>query len=131
MPPLPKLKKHKEADASIKFRHWLEKNPLFTSSFEMKQTSANSIPFLAVEESQLNYGLAIRNKKGVLIRVQGTNGEPDYIYLKEEPSFVVVKFPKSFEIIAIPVWIKESQESKRRSLTNIRARQLSTYSIKI
>lgn len=132
MPPLPKIKKHKEADASLKFRKWLEENPLFTASFEMKYTSTDSIPFSALEEAQVNYGLAIREKKnGVLIRVDGTKGEPDYIYMRNEPSFVVVRYPKSFEIIAIPTWVRESKASKRRSLTWERARSLSTYSVNI
>lgn len=130
LPDLPKIKKHKEADAGLLLRNWLKGNPLTTCSLELKQTQSDSIPFSAVEETQINYGTAVRyNEKGVLIRVQGMGGEPDYIYLRKEPSYIAVKFKKTIEVISVDVWIRESKASKRRSLTYSRAKELSTYSI--
>src|ERR1035437_270013 len=130
LPELPKINKHKEADAGLLLRKWLKGNPLSTCSLEVKQTGSDSIPFSAVEETQVNYGSAIRhNKEGVLIRVQGINGEPDYIYMRNEPSYIVEKFKKSVEIISVDVWILEAKKSPRKSLTYSRAKDLSTYSI--
>lgn len=123
--------KKNEADFSIRFRHWLKANPTITGAYEMKQTSKDSIPFNALEEHQADYLQAIKSRKGVLIRVQGTNGEPDYIYLRNEPAWIVVKFPAEFCVISIDAWIMEAKRSKRKSLTSERASSISTITVKL
>lgn len=123
--------KNREADFSIVFRHWLRANPQYSCAYEMKQTSKPSISFSCVEEHQLTYLQAIHSDKGALIRVQGVNGEPDYIYLRNAPAYVVIKFVGEFHIIGIDTFILEKGRSKRKSLTNARARELSTVSVKL
>jgi hypothetical protein len=120
----------REAKSSIVFRHWIRANPQFTGAYEMKDSKGKSnIPFSCVEDHQLNYGMAIKSPKGVLIRVQGTNGEPDYIYLRNAPSWVVIKFPNCFEIIDVETFIMEKKRSKQKSLTSIRARAISVVTV--
>ncbi len=121
----------KEADFSIVFRHWIKANPQYSCALEMKQTSGDSIPFSCVEQHQLDYGMAIRSKKGTLIRVQGGNGEPDYIYLRNTPSYIVIKYPGEFHIISVDTFILEKERSKRKSLTSKRAREISIKSVKL
>lgn len=121
----------READFGILFRHWLRANPRHSCAFELKQTSGTSIPFSCLEDHQETYLMAIKGPKGVLIRVQGVAGEPDYVYLRNAPACVVVKIGKEFHIIDIDQWANEKRRSKRRSLTGSRAREISILSVKL
>lgn len=118
--------KTREADFSITFRHWLRANPMKTTCwFEMKQTTIDSIPFSCIEDHQAIYGEAIQESpKGVLVRVLGTNGEPDYVYTYRDPVYVVIKYPDCFSIISIMTFLTEMRASKRKSLTSARAREI-------
>lgn len=135
LPPLPKQNKKREADFSILFRHWVMANPLSlpdACTFEHKQTTTDSIPFSALEEHQAIYSNAIRNsKKGVLMRMQGVNGEPDYCYYRTKTAFIVIKYPDAFHIITVTNFIHEKETSHRKSLTSARAREISIKSIKL
>ena len=121
----------RESKASVLFRHWVFANykNLKTCSFEIKQTEGDSISFSALEEHQVNYSQAIKHgPKGTLTRVEsGTIGAPDYIYLKEEPAFIVVKYPHLFAVIDIDKWETEKILNKRKSLTSADARRLALH----
>lgn len=123
--------KKREADFGVLLRHWVMANPLkHTATFETKQTTGSSIPFSCFESNQIIYAQAIRESpKGVFIRVQGTSGEPDYIYLYKEPSFVVIRYPKTFHVIGVDAFLIEREKSKRKSLTEDRARAISVISV--
>lgn len=123
--------KKREADFGITFRHWVRANPHFSAAYELKQTSKSCIPFSCLEDHQAAYLEAIHSSKGVLIRVQGTNGEPDYIYLRNEPAYVVIKFPTAFHIISITTWLMEKARSSRKSLTAGRAKEISVTSVNL
>ena len=118
----------KEKDFSITFRHWLKANPRLSGSYEIKDTRGkNYLPFSEVGEHQINYGLAINSDKGVLIRVQAiSGGEPDYVYLRNAPAYIVIKYPKFFCIIDVGTFDLERKRSKTKSLTSGRAKELST-----
>lgn len=124
--------KKREADFGILFRHWIKSNPRYSCACELKQTEKKSIPFDCLADHQIDYLLAINSDKGVLIRVQGTNGEPDYVYLRNEPAYVFVKYPGEFHGIAISQWIDEkarSYKAKRKSLTAARAKEIAIVSV--
>lgn len=124
--------KNREAKSAVLFRHWLRANPQISGSYEIKDTRGkNYINFNEVTEQQLNYGLAIRGNKGTLIRVQGVNGEPDYIYLRNAPSWIVIRYPKSFEVISVEAFIQEKEKSKKKSLLLSRAKDISVISVKL
>ncbi len=123
--------KKREADFGIRFRHWLKANPRHSCFFELKQTTGLSLRFASLEEQQRDFLEAIKGDKGVLIRIQGTNGEPDYVYARKMPACVVVKFPNAFHIIDIDTWLLEEKRSKRKSLTSSRAREISNVSVKL
>lgn len=120
-----------ESKFGVLFRHWLKANPGMTGAYEMKQTSGNSIAFSCLEDHQQTYLEAINGNKGVLVRVQGVNGEPDYVYMRNCPAWVVVKFPKSFEIISVATWAIEKSKSRRKSLTAARAAEISVTSVRL
>ncbi len=124
--------KHQESKASILFRHWIKANPRISGSYEIKDSRGkSSISFSEITQQQLDYGLAIKSKKGVFIRVQGVNGEPDYIYLRNAPAYIVIKYPQQFSIIDIEAFILEKERSKRKSLTADRARAISITTIAV
>jgi hypothetical protein len=130
LPELPQQNKKKEADAGVKLRHHLDKNPYMTSTFEMKYAHVNnSLPFSEVRQEQITYANAIRSDKGILIRITGVEDAPDYVYLRDEPSYIVVKFKGCFAFIPPDVWQLESKRSKRRSLTESRAKAISNLII--
>lgn len=121
-----------ESKSAILFRHWIKANPMFSASFEMKDTKGKQyISFTEIKDHQLNYGMAIKGNNGVFIRVQGMNGEPDYIYLRNIPAFMAIKYPNSFELIDIETLVIEKKKTKHKSLSYARAKQLSTISIVI
>lgn len=123
----------REAKFGTLLRHWCKANAdnLDTCGLELKHTTANSLPFGALADNQIDFGNAITNSQGVLIRVQGTNGEPDYIWMRKEPAYVVIRYPNCFCILTIDAFVKEKATSKRRSLTSSRAKEISTYFVEL
>lgn len=123
----------KEKDFSITFRHWLKANPQITASYEIKDTRGkDSFPFAELKQAQIDYALAISSTKGVLLRVQAVSeGMPDYLYMRGEPSFIVIKYPKSFSIISIGTFLLEKERSKRKSLTEQRAKEISIKTVQL
>jgi hypothetical protein len=127
LPPLPKQNKNREASFSLKFREWLMKNPRISCSFEMKDTRGkNSLKFSEVTDVQRNYGMSIKSNRGTLIRVQGLSGEPDYVYFRNTPAYLVINYPQGWVIMDIETFIMEDERSKIRSLSWSRAKELST-----
>lgn len=115
----------KESKFGILFRHWIFAHgpELVSASYELKQTTTDSIPFSCLEEHQITASEAIKwGSKGSLIRVEsGTIGAPDYIFLRNTPAFIVIKYPNCFTIIDIETFVEEKKRSKRKSLTLERA----------
>jgi hypothetical protein len=120
----------RESKASIVFRHYLKAHPMPTASFEIKQTTTNSLPFSAVTQPQIDYGMAIKSKKGVLLRVQAVaEGMPDYIWMRGQPAYVVIFYPKAFYIIDIETFDMEKKRSQRKSLTPSRANDIAIITV--
>jgi hypothetical protein len=116
--------KNKEASFSLTFRHYLRAHPMHTAAFELKDTrGAHSFHLAEWKEAQRNYAMAIESDKGVLLRTPAVaEGMPDYIYLREVPAYVVIKYPTFFVIIPAKKLLKETS----KSLTEDRAKQIAT-----
>lgn len=124
----------RESKFSTQFRSWLKANPLFSCPFELKQTTSNRIAFSAVSEHQLDCLMACKSKKGFLYKIsdQSQGYKPfDFLYFKDSPAYIVIKYPGHFEIIDVEVFIKEKAESKEKSLTSKRAQEISISSVKL
>ncbi len=118
--------KKREASFGILLRHWLKANPEFeTSAFELKQTTEDYISFDCFEPGQVDWLQTIKSNKGVLVRTRGGGGEPDYIWMKEDYAYIVIRFPKCFTIIDIDDFLNEQKISERKSLTSERAIEIS------
>lgn len=132
LPNLPKQNAHREADFGLRFREYVKYNNILTGSYELKDSRGkDSIPFSEVTQEQIDSALLCNNSKGRLIRiVQGTVGAPDYVYFKNAPAYIVIKYPHSFSIISIRNFVYEKEFSKRKSLTEKRAEEISVKTIK-
>ncbi len=134
LPELPKKKKKREAEfGTDTFRVWLERHPLLSGAFELKQTTTNSISFSVVEPHQIDGLLKAKSNKGIIYKApDDSRGEKpfDYFYLRNASAWVVIKFPKSAEVISIETFLLERSRSNRKSLTAERAKAISTMSIK-
>lgn len=121
---------NREAKSSIVFRHWIKANPQFTGSYEMKDTRGKDYFNISeVTEAQINYALAINSDKGVLMRVQALNaGMPDYVYLRNEPAWIVIKYPKFIAVIDINVLLTV-KSGPNKSIVSNHAKMLSEHII--
>lgn len=125
--------KKREAEFGKLFRHWLKANPLkFSAVFELKQTQSNSIAFDSVAPHQIDALQSVNSSQGILYKAPDDSRgiKPfDYFYMKNSPAFIVIRYPKSFEIISIEQFVAERDRSKRKSLTAERAKAISTISV--
>ena len=124
----------REAKFGLTFRAWLKAHPeSFPAGavFELKQTST-SLPFNSVQEHQFNALLAARHGAFLYKIPDDSRGvKPfDMAYFAQTPAFVVVKYPKHFEIISVDNFLREAKISNRKSLTSQRAGEISIISVK-
>lgn len=118
----------REQQFTLQFRHWIKANPQpLCCAFELKQTTADSIPFSAVQEHQLDALIASASEKGLLWKLPDDSRgiKPfDMFYLTRADGYVVIKYPDFFCLIGVYEFIKEKALSKRKSLTADRAREI-------
>lgn len=112
------------------FRHWFKANRNKFGDkchFELKQTIGHSISFKCIENHQINYALALSSDTGVLMRIMGTNGEPDFSFNRKADTYIVIRYYGCFVVILIPDFLNEMKMSKRKSLTRKRAIEISAF----
>ena len=132
LPKLPTKHKKDEAELGLKFRKWVFANEsLFAGSYELKDSRGKDyISFSEITEDQVDSALRTMSSKGNLIRiVSGSVGSPDYVLLKNMPAYVVIKYPKGCYLIGIETLLLEKERSKRKSLTEERAKEISIKSV--
>jgi len=122
-----------EAKSAVLFRHWVKKFKLpMTCGLEMKDTHGkSSLPFSEVKQAQIDYARAFQSDEGVMIRMTGVEGLQDYMYVRREPSYIVIKYPSCFCIISPDSFELERKRSKRRSLLCSRAKDIATKVIEL
>lgn len=132
LPNLPKQNKNKEANFGLYFRKWWEEHGM-NAPYELKDSRGKSnIAFSEVSDEQTTFALRAKSDKGILIRVEnGTIGSPDYVGFRNSPSWLVFKYPHSFSLIDIDIFLLEKKRSKRRSLTEARANEISNLTVKL
>lgn len=134
LPDLPRVLNQHEAKFGTKLAEWMYANPgkFTTSSMETKDTKGKRyLSFSALEPQQVNYAKRINSPKGAFIRVMGTDGQPDYIWMVNAPAWIVIKYPDFFCMISIDNWEFEKSHTKAKSLTSIRAIQIATLVVEL
>jgi hypothetical protein len=121
----------REAKATTVFMHWLKNVYKQTGCFELKQTTGSSLPFSDVKDHQIA-ALEAANHNVLAFKIPDgtfTQSPFDCFSMAKVPAYVVIKYPKSFELISIDTFVLERSRSKRKSLTYDRAKAISTISI--
>lgn len=126
--------KRTEADFSIRLRHYLKAHPLpISCPLEIKDTRGKpSFNYAELKEEQINNALASKSDRGNLIRISmGTVGAPDYVYYRNSPAYIIIKYPLGFVFIDIETLVLEIGSTKRKSLIWDRAQEISIRTIKL
>lgn len=96
----------KEAKSSLQMRHWLMSNrddakSMMSCGIEMKDTRGKDRFYLReLKQEQIDFAKSIKySPKGVLIRTEGVRGLPDYIFIKNQPSYVMIKYPQGMALV--------------------------------
>ncbi len=132
LPNLPKTLEKKEAKFGLQFRKWIMSHPQLSGAYELKQCSS-AFPFSELSDKQILALQLVNSDNGFLYKApDDTQGSKvlDYYYYRNAPAYVVIKYPKEFSIISINTFLLEKKRSKRKSLTMLRARELSTVTVK-
>lgn len=99
-------------------------------AFELKITKTNSLPFNAVAEHQEVWLHNAKHDQACFkIPDVGMMQKPfDMFCLGNSPAFVVIMYykpcQKEFIMIDIDDWLKEKEASQRKSLTEVRAKEI-------
>jgi len=132
MPPLPRQNKEEEASFGLDLKKSLSKYPLpITTFIELKQTEKSYIPFDCITSQQIAYARKISSDEGVLVRIIGTDGQPDYVWARNSPAYMGIKYPKGSVYISVETFVSERDSSKRKSLTWERAQEISIRTIRL
>lgn len=126
--------KKREASFTLRFRAWLRANPMHSGAYELKQTETHSLPFDAVKDHQVDALVASKSKDGFLYKIgdDSRGFKPfDCFYLRNSFAWVVIKYPTLFVIIDIDAFLLEKQRSSRKSLTSMRAVDISHTVVKL
>lgn len=119
-----------EADFQTKFTRWAKYNLKTNTACELKVAKeGQSLPFSAVKDHQiLALSIVKNNGLGYKIPDAGYDQKPfDYFFIHGE-AYVVVMYckrnQKEFFMIDVDDFVNEGTQSKRRSLTEERAREI-------
>lgn len=126
--------KKSEAEFGKLFRAFIKKETPPSAAFELKVAGGESMSFNAVKDHQINALLAAKAGGGILYKAPDDSRgvKPfDYFYLSRACAFVVIRYPKGFEMIDVDTFVMERDKSIRKSLTHERAKQISTVSVNL
>lgn len=119
-----------EKDFQTDFNKWCKHVFYKTAVFELKITNGKSIRFDAVVEHQENALYAAKHGNVVFkIPDCGFQNPFDSFMAVQIPAYVVLMFhakQKDFVMVDIDDWLREKQESTRKSLTEERAIEIGT-----
>jgi hypothetical protein len=103
-----------------------------TAPWEAKHSrGTDSIPFSEVPESERNALFQCTTEKGYIYKISdmsaGSKGF-DGFFFKNSPAYLIFAYTKTFYIISIHNFLNEVKISKRKSLTEQRAKEISILS---
>lgn len=122
------MTRYYEKDFQTVFNRWVKHRTNYSAAYELKVTSTGSIPFSAVQEHQEN-ALRVARHGTFSFKIPdcGFQNPFDSFVLQKTPAFIVVAFNdnrRDFIMIDIDAWTKERRNSKRKSLTEERAKKI-------
>ncbi len=115
----------REANFQVTFGHWVKNIYKKSFAYEVKQTQTDSLPFSAIVPHQIAALEQVRHSTfHFKIPDAGYQNPFDGFCMTEQPAYIVIKYPKGFVMIPIDAFVLESKNSKRRSLTWSRAKDI-------
>ena len=117
-----------EKDFQRQFGHWLKDNFKECAVFELKSCDT-SCPFSAVQEHQMQ-GLLHAKHKSLYMKLPdvGLQMPFDCFFLKEVLAFIVIRYASgNWYAIGIDGFLRERDQSERKSLIADRAKEISTF----
>lgn len=115
-----------EAKFTPRFRSWLRANPQVSGAFELKHTRGKDyLPFREVVEHQLDALLACVGDRGFSYKISDDSigAKPfDLLYYRNSGAYIVISYPDFFCLITVKKFIKEKENSTRKSLIADRAK---------
>lgn len=129
------MNKHEASFQTIFGRYLKARKRKIHGHFELKQTRTDSIPFSCVKEHQEN-GLYAAQRESFFWKHsdQDERQKPfDCSYVPPLTTYVVIKYALSrkFYIITYTWFLKEKEESKRKSLTEERAKKICAFEVQL
>lgn len=121
-----------EAIFQTHFTRWARYNLKRSTAWELKLCKGKALPFSALQEHQKN-ALLSASRACIHYKIPDVGMAPkpmDGFTLCNAEAYVVIQFDKyrnkEFFMIPIHRWILEEEASKRRSITEERAREIGT-----
>ena len=129
------MKKQEQSFCSI-YQQWLmargAKNKIQSAPWEAKHCRGkDNIPFADVPQHQRDALFACTTDKGYCYKIPDQSAGQkgfDGIFFRNAPAYLVFAYPTKFYIISIHNFLHEDKISKRRSLTEARAMEISILS---
>mgnify|MGYP001568264029 CR=1 FL=1 len=122
-----------ERKYSAIFSRYLKASNFPSAAFELKVARGNSLPFSAVKKHQEEALWHAKHGQLVwkIIDCGISQNCFDYFLLNKAEAYVAIKYPGTKEpaLIDIDVWLAEKKRPGRKSLTEERAKELSTFLI--
>ena len=128
LPELPKKLNKREANWTTNVLHkWWMGNKPPAGPIEVKYAQLDYLNFKLV--TQLPELLACMSDKGHWWKVadMGRKNSFDVVWYCKSPAWIVIKYPKGFVAISASAFDWEMKNSKRKSLTWQRAKEIATY----
>lgn len=138
-----------EKKLQVSFGNFLKKNaPLQSEVYELKITSQTSLAFDVVKDHQIENLRNAKNGVGIYhkisdapihrgMRTRFTFKKPfDCLYVHATNAFVVIlfyqpRFEKVVYLIDVDDWVKEKESANRKSITEVRAREIATRAVSL
>lgn len=129
------IKKHEQSFCTV-YQQWLmargAKHNVQSAPWEAKHSRGkDSIPFADVPQHQRDALFACTTDRGFCYKIsdQSAGTKPyDGIFYRNAPAYLVFAYVNKFYIISIHNFLHEEKTSKRKSLTEDRAKEISILS---
>ncbi len=118
----------REANFQVTFNQYVRTKKL-EGYFELKQTRTEMLPFVSVEDHQIE-GLRAAQNNGFVYKLSDADQriKPfDSFSTPPLTSYIVIKYPKIFVLIKLNDFVKEKETSTKKSLSKQRALDIATF----
>jgi hypothetical protein len=134
LPELPKKRKNEEAVFGEQIVDYVNKlrKPFFEFTVWQELKVSDEKGYFRFEQVEPHQVVRCQQIKttGMYVRIVDARvgkkvGIPDYVWIYKQPAYIVIRYPKSWCFIDIDTFVLEKERSKKKSMTEERARKIS------